>query len=286
MLYTIIILKKIRRFNMEVSDFKRYNLNYLAIIIGIIFIFRSIIISLSFNQITNSYLLKIIAIIVASLIAVLGIILFNKDYKITLALYIIAIIGLILGHYTGIYPFVFFALALILAYYEKDKSDNTNLIDSDSHFFGDEPKEIKKVPEKNLKLIPIVSLILIILLSLSITVVSDMEVNDRANAINITDLNAVTASEYGYPQVNITGKLTSSETFDSVSVKTYWYDELGTQISETYDSGIKSEIKKNQTYQLDSHYYGQKDAKMPIKAEIVVKDLKHDQIVYSKNVTY
>lgn len=271
---------------MEVNSLKRYNLNYIAIIIGIVFIARSIIISLSFNQMTNSYILKIITIIVASLIAVLGIILFNKDYKITMALYVVAIIGLILGHYTGIYPFIFFVLALILAHYEKNKSDNTNLIDSDSHFFGDEPKEIKKVPKKNLKIIPIVSLILVILLSLSINIVSDMEENDRANAITITDLKAVSATEYGYPQVNITGKLTSTETFNSVSVKTYWYDELGTQISETYDSGIKSEIKKNQTYQLDSHYYGQKDAKMPIKAEIVVKDLKNDQIVFSKNVTY
>ena len=200
--------------------------------------------------------------------------------------YIIGIIGLLLGHYTGIYPFIFFVLAAILAFYEKDKSHNSNLINSNGHYFGDEPPEIKKVQDKNLKIIPIASLILLLLLFASINLTLDMEVNQRANAINITDLKAETKTEYGYPQVNITGKLVSSETFDSVSVKTYWYDEHDTQISETYDASIRNEIKKDQTYQLDSHYYGQKDAKMPVKSEIIVKDLKHDEIIYSKNVTY
>ena len=257
---------------MELNDLKKYNLNYFAVIIGIIFLIRSLLIEFSIASYYSNFTIRVIITIIAGLIGVSGLLLFKKNYKIALAQYIIAIVGFLLADLAGFYTFIFFILAVFLAYFEKDKSENTEKLDENS--------KIKLI------YIPCISALIIILLFASSIVLSDREHDARVNAINVTDLKADSIIEYNYPKVNITGKLVSSETLKSVSVKTYWYDESGIQIDETYDSGIRNEIKENQVYQLNSNYFGRQGGKVPSKAEIVVQDLKNDEIIYSKNVTF
>ena len=257
---------------MELNDLKKYDLNYFAVILGIIFLIRSLFIDFSIASYFSNFTIRVIITIIAGLIGVSGLLLFKKNYKITIAQYIIAIIGFLLGDLTGFYTFIFFILAAFLAYFEKDKSENIKQLDENS--------KIKLI------YIPCISALILILLFASSMVLSDMEHEARVNAINITDLKADTTVEYDYPKVNITGKLVSSESLKSVSVKTYWYDESGIQIDETYDSGIKNEIKENQVYQLNSNYFGRQSGTLPSKAEIIVQDLKNDEIIYSKNVTF
>jgi len=257
---------------MELNDLKKYNLNYFAYIIGIIFLIRSLSIEFSIASYYSNFTIRVILTIIAALIGLSGLLLFKKNYKIAIVQYIIAIVGLLLGNLEGFYTFIFFILAAFLAFYEKDKSQNIERLDENSKF--------------KLIYIPCISALILIILFASSIVLSDMEQDARMNAINITDLKADSAVEYDYPRVNITGKLVSSKAFSSISVKTYWYDESGAQIDETYDTGIKSEIKENQVYQLNTNYFGQKDAKLPSRAEITVQDLRNKEIIYSKNVTF
>ena len=257
---------------MELSDLKEYNLNNFAVILGIIFLIRSLFIDFSIASYYNNFTMRVIITIIAGIIGVSGLFLFKKNYKIAIAQYILAIIGFLLGDLTGFYTFIFFILAAFLAFFEKDKSNNY----------------IKLAENSKIKLIyiPCISILILILLFASSMVLSDMEHDERVNAINITDLKADTKVEYDFPKVNITGKLVSSKSLKSISVKTYWYDESGMQLDETYDSGIKNEIKENQVYQLNSHYFGKQNGTLPSKAEIIVQDLKNDEIIYSKNVTF
>lgn len=270
---------------MNINDLKDYNLNYFTAIIGVLFLFRSLYISLKISSYYENFTIRFVISIVAAIIAISGILLFNNDYKISIYQYIIASISVVLADMTGFYPFVLFVLSAILVYIEKNKSKLDNYVESDAHYFDNSSVKIKE-PKRKLILIPIISIIILVLLLVSSVVLYDMQMDAKLNAINITDLSGSTSVEYDYPKANITGKLVSSQTLDDISVKVYWYNDKGAQIDESYDSNIKSQIKEGQQYQLNLNYYGGQQAEVPTSAQIVVEDYIKHQILYSKNVTF
>lgn len=268
---------------MNTNILREHNLNYLAGIIGIILLLRTMFVTFSHSDLYINYNINLILLIFAGVMCISSMLLFKKDYRLSIFQYTIGCVAILVSSIGGMYALIFILLAIFLAYAEREKSENilNNYTNNDI-----EQQNAIKNERKKLILIPCISLILLAILISSSLILTDIEENNRANAINIAELEASPQIVHNFPQVNITGKLISSETFSSVSVVTYWYDESGSQIAETYDSGIHYEIKENQSYALNSKFYGHQGDKLPSRAEIVVKDLKHNKKLYSKNVTF
>ena len=233
--------------------------------------------------------------LVSSILGLLGIYLFEKDYKIAIVQYIICGIGVLVGtSLFGILGFIFYLMAAVIAYMERDKGGyiSSNGLE-DAHFFGEESEIRRRYSNfpKNTNnstvywIIPTVSVIIIILVGVlgGLSYANDMQA--KSDGIELTNLSSDIKVEYGYYTGGVQGILKSQRDLDNVQIKGLWYSESGAQIDETYDSSLISDIKANHEYNINIPYYKPSNDK-PKHVEIQVYESFDDKPIYSKNITF
>ena len=233
--------------------------------------------------------------LVSSILGLIGIYLFEKDYRIAMAQYVICGLGIFIGTFLyGVLGFLFYIIAAVVAFVEKDKSGNyVGRVVEDSHFFGDE-SEIRErysnFPKNNTNSIiywtvPVVTIFIIILVAFMGTLSYESDMQAKSEAITIDNLTSDLKVSYGYYTGGVQGNLVSTRDIDSVQVKGVWYSESGAQIDQTYDSNILNDIKANQNYKINVPYY-RESSDRPAKVEIQVYESFDKTPLYSKNVTF
>lgn len=228
--------------------------------------------------------------LVSSILGLAGIWLFNKDYKIAAAQYIVCGLGVLIGtSLFGILGFLFYLIAGVAAFMEKDKISNVANINPEYvHNFGNNqqvPAQMPKPDNKMLWLVPLASAILIILVGVIGGLSYENDMNSKAQSIEITNVSSDLKVSYGYYTGGIQGNLKSQRDLENVQVKAIWYADDGAQIDETYDTGSISDITANQSYKLNIPYYKSSDDK-PARAEIQVYESFGSELLYSHNVTF
>lgn len=265
-------------------------LAFVACLFGLLGVFFTY----SSSAFTSDLLIGIMLTALSSVLALAGIFLFNKDFKIAIVQYFICAAGSVLG--IGLYAipaFVLLVAAAAVCFFEKEKSENyTEKNVLDAHFFGDE-SEIRErysnFPKNTTNstvywIIPVVTIILLLLVGVVGDLAYESDMNSRLDSIEITDL----TSDIRRNNTNYTGgvhaNLTSQRDFSNVQVKGKWYSDNGTIIEETYDNNVTN-IKKDQKYQIYLQYNKPTTIK-PKKVEIEVYEPEENMVLCSKNVTF
>ncbi len=256
-------------------------------LVGVFFTFSS-------SAFNTDLLIHSLITALSSILALAGIFLFDKDYKIAIVQYVICAIGSILG--VGLYAIVTFLLLLIAAivcFFEKKKSDNyieNNVLDA--HFFGDE-SEIRErynnFPKNTTNstvywVIPVVTVIILLLVGVIGDLTYENDVESKLDAIEITNLSSDIKRNYTNYTGGVHGELSSQRDFQNIQVKGKWYSPNGTIIDETQDNNITN-INKGQKYQINVPYNKPTTIK-PKKVEIEVYEPKENMLLYTKNVTF
>ncbi|RAP54831.1 MAG: hypothetical protein BZ137_00130 [Methanosphaera sp. rholeuAM130] len=228
--------------------------------------------------------------LVSSILGLAGIWLFNKDYKIAAAQYIVCGLGVLIGtSLFGILGFLFYLIAGVVAFMEKDKVGNIAPINPEYvHNFGNSQTATVQIPQEDNKmlwLVPLASVIIIILVGVIGGLSYENDMNSKAQSIEITNVSSDLKASYGYYSGGIQANLKSQRDIDNVQIKAIWYSDSGAQLDETYDTGTISDITANQTYKLNFPYYQSTDNK-PAKAEIQVYESFGSELLYSHNVTF
>ena len=229
--------------------------------------------------------------LVSSLLGLVGIWLFNKDYKIAMAQYVICGLGVLIGtSLFGLLGFIFYLITAVVAFMEKDKSNNSvaQINPNYVHSFGDNQVSAQPMPTEDNKilwLIPVASIIIIILVGVIGGLSYENDMNAKAQSIEITNISSDLKESYGYYTGGVQGTLKSQRDLDNVQIKAVWYSDNGAQLDQTYDTNSFTDIKANQTYKLNLPYYKSSDNK-PAKVEIQVYESFDDKVLYSHNVTF
>lgn len=263
---------------------------FIACLFGLVGIFFTYSTSVFTSDLLSSTLITALSVI----LALAGIFLFDKDYKIAITQYVICAIGSLFG--LGLYSIITFILLLIAAivcFFEKEKSANyieKNVLDA--HFFGDE-SEIRErynnFPKNTTNstvywIIPLISVILLLLVGVMGSLTYENDMQSKLDAIEVTQLSSDIKRNNTNYTGGVHGVLTSQRDFTNVQVKGKWYDSNGTIINETVDNNI-TKISKDQKYQMNVQY-NQPTTKKPKKVEIEVYDTKESMLLYSKNITF
>lgn len=232
--------------------------------------------------------------LVASILGLLGIYLFEKDYKIAMAQYIICGIGVLIGtSLVGILGFVFYVIAAVVAYVEREKSGSKTDNFDEVNFYGNETEIRQRYPnfptnnDKNkiYWIIPAIALILIILSGVIGDASYNNDLHEKANAIDISNISSDLKVSYGYYSGGVQGTLVSQKDIQNVQIKGVWYGEDGSQIDQTYDTNTFTDIKANQKYQLNIPYYKESNYK-PVKVEIQIFENFGETPLFTKTVNF
>ena len=232
--------------------------------------------------------------LVSSILGLIGIYLYEKDYKIAIAQYVLCGAGVLIGtSLYGVLGCVFFVLAAILAYVEKDKSGAKAGRFDEVHFYGDE-RQIREryadFPHKASKnsifwAVPVISVILIISVGVLGGLSYQHDLHEKANGIEIINISSDLNVQYGYYSGGVKGILTSQNDINSVQIKGVWYAQDGSQIDQTYDTNILNDIKAGQKYQLNIPYYQSSDKK-PVKVVIEVYESFDKKPLFNQTVQF
>lgn len=227
--------------------------------------------------------------LISSILGLLGIYLFNKNYKIAIVQYIICGLGVLIGtSLFGVLGFIFYLIAGVVSYVERIPVNSTQANPNTTHTFGNNTPVNNLSPvtsnNKTLWIIPVVSIIILLFVGIFGGLSYDNDMNSKSQSIEITNITSDLKVSYGYYTGGVQGDLKAQRDLGNVQVKARWYSDSGAQLDETYDSNVISDIKANQTYKLNFPYFKSSDNK-PSKAEIIVYQ-SSDKILYSHNVTF
>lgn len=232
--------------------------------------------------------------LISSILGLLGIYLFEKDYKLAITQYVICGLGVLVGtSLVGLLGFIFYIIAAIMAYVEKDKSGNKAYTFDDIHFYGDENTIRQKYPNfptnkaKNTLLyaIPIITIILIILVGVLGDMSYQNDLQSKAEGIELTNVSSDLKFSYEYYTGGVQGTLTSANDINNVQIKGVWYSEDGSQLDQTYDTNIMTDMKAGQKYQINVPYY-KPSSDVPAKVVIELYEDLGDEPIFTKTVNF
>ncbi|RAP45236.1 hypothetical protein [uncultured Methanosphaera sp.] len=259
---------------------------------------------------TLSILLDLVALYgtitcLTGLLGLLGIWLFDKDYIVAAAQYLICgLAGIIIGVTTaGVVGFVLFLIASILAVVEKDKSKmNNKTTTSNVHYFNEEnPTEntettIKPGNNKKLWAIPIISIIILVAVhgAIGMTVNSGSSSSGDTiiaslgpSGVEISNFNIVSE---GYSMYTVSCDLTPKKSYDYLEMDVKLYDESGAQINGNTLAWNSNDVAANQLIKASGSVFVDNQKSVPKRAEIFVYENAIDSsdssnAIYSQNVT-
>ncbi|MBE6486005.1 MAG: hypothetical protein E7Z85_04090 [Methanosphaera stadtmanae] len=269
-------------------------INPILAVIACILGLGGVFVAFSSSVLTSDLVINISIALLSSILALAGILLFEKDYKISIVQYVICAFGVLLGLLVyGIPSFVLFIIAAAITFFEKEKSQNyteKNILDA--HFFGDE-SEIRErynnFPKNTTNstiywIIPLITIILLLLVGVVGGLIYDNDLESKMDAIEISNLSSDIKRSYQNYTGGVHGVLSSDRDFDNIQIKGKWYSANGTLIEENYDLNITS-IKQSQKYPINLPY-DKPTSEKPAKIEIEVTESDENMVLYSRNVTF
>lgn len=268
--------------------------NPILAILGFVFGLGGALVAYSMSGLSADLITNGSITLISSILGLIGIYLFEKDYRLAVAQYAIAGLGVLIGtSLMGILGFLLYLIAAIMSYIEREKSGSKASGFDEIYFYGDE-NEIRQryvnFPTNSAKnmiywAIPIVTIILIILAGALGDASYQNDLQNKADSIDITDITSDLKVSYGYYSGGVQGTLISQRDIENVQIKGVWFAEDGSQIDQTYDSNIISDIKANQKYQLNIPYYKESTYK-PVKVVIEVYENFDEKPLYQKTVNF
>lgn len=233
--------------------------------------------------------------LIASILGLLGIYLFEKNYKLAIIQYVICGLGVLIGtSLVGILGFIFYVLAAVLAYVEKDKGGSKANTFDDIHFYGDEKSIRLKYPnfptnkakDTILYAIPVITIILIILVGVLGDMSYQNDMQSKADGIELTNVSSDLKVNFGYYTGGVQGTLTSQKDLNHVQVKGSWYSADGSQLEQTYDSNlVVSDMKAGQKYQINIPYT-KPSSDVPAKVVIELYEDAGNKPIFNKTVNF
>ncbi len=216
--------------------------------------------------------------VVVAVLGVSGVFIFDRNYKIALAQYIISAIGVIIGIYlVGIPGCILFLIAGLLAYIEREKSENysqvTPVDHSNAHYFGDQPQQVTenqyiRRDTRRYWALPAITFIIIIGLIIVSTVATMDFSNDPKVTIENMNLSRNTSSDTSY-----------SLKCDLIPNNDYSYLQMDIEFFDSSDNLLASElaynvngVTKNQTIKIDQPVYTGTMSETPTYARIYIYD--------------
>ncbi len=230
----------------------------------------------------------------ASILGLLGIYLFEKNYKLAIIQYVICGLGVLIGtSLVGLLGFIFYIIAAIMAYVEKEKSGSKANTFDDIHFYGDENSIRLKYPnfptnkakDTILYAIPIITVILIILVGVLGDMSYQNDMQSKAQGIELTNVSSDLKVDYGYYTGGVQGTIFTAKDLNNVQIKGIWYSADGSQLDQTYDSNIITDMKAGQKYQINIPYY-KSSTEVPVKVEIQLYEDLDDEPIFTKTVNF
>ncbi|OED30123.1 hypothetical protein NL43_04250 [Methanosphaera sp. WGK6] len=176
----------------------------------------------------------------AGLLGLLGMWLFDKDYRVAGIQYIVSGICVLIGiSLYGIMGFVFYIIAGVFAFIEKDKSaqlSTTSSIINNVHYFGDN-SNIDNVPQVTMKnnntylwTIPFITIVLIFIISF---VGSSGFALASAQSSDALEINNVSIQSEGYSMYTVSCDITPHKSFSYLSMKVIFYDSNNAVIGDS-----------------------------------------------------
>ncbi|WP_455644720.1 hypothetical protein [Methanosphaera sp.] len=216
--------------------------NYIFGVIGCVFAILGAIVAFFMAAFSSDLLTNGMMAMLAGLLGLLGIWLFDKDYRIAGVQYIVSGIGVLIGvSLFGILGLVFYLIAGLFAFMEKDKSAQTSTtsstIDSNVHYFGDDsntnniPQQVTvKNNNTTLWIIPIITIVLVFVIGFAGTSSFDLASAQSGDAIEI---NNVSIQSEGYSMYTVSCDITPHKSFSYLSMKVIFYDSSNAVIGDS-----------------------------------------------------
>lgn len=232
--------------------------------------------------------------LIASILGLIGIYLFEKDYKLAVIQYTICGLGILIGtSLVGLLGCIFYIVAAVMAYVEKEKSGSKANTFDDIHFYGDENIIRQKYPNfptnkaKNtiLYAIPVITVILIILVGVWGDMSYQNDLQNKANSVELTNVSSDLKVSYEYYTGGVQGTLTSGVDLNNVQIKGLWYAADGSQLDVTYDTNLVSDMKAGQKYQINIPYY-KPASDVPVKVVIEVYENYGSDPLFTQTVNF
>ncbi len=232
--------------------------------------------------------------LIASILGLVGIFLFDKDYKVAIVQYVVCGMSIFVGaSLVGILGCLFYMIAAVLAYIEREKSDNF-LTDgfNDINYYGNEV-QIKQryrnfptnINNRFYWIMVIISVILIVSAGVLGFAGYNYVLQQKSEGLLITNISADLKESYGYYSGGVQGTLTSTNDIENVQVKGVWYGKDGTQLAQTYNSNSFDDISADQKYQINIPYFKESQYK-PVKVKIQIYENYEDTPLYTQTVNF
>lgn len=268
--------------------------NYILSIIACLLGFYAGDLAYRFSIFSSDLAVYAILTIVFSLLGLIGIYFFEKDYKKTIAIYVIAgiLIIFMLSIDAALFSCILYIVAALVAYYEAKK--NPQLTDSinnnqEVHYFGEQQdfnqqSNFTQVENNgfNKKLLIISLAVIIVILLLAIGLVS----TDNGSNLNVSNVNIVSQ---GYSMYTVSCDLVPNKDYSYLEMVVVFYDSTDSVVGKSslvwnVNNPVKGQLIKVSGTALTSSA----NAK-PTRAELLFFDKAFSSnpqdALYSVNVT-
>lgn len=217
----------------------------------------------------SSLLINGIIAIIASCYGLIGVWLFNKNYKISIAMYVVAGICVLIGvSLFGVLGFMLYIVAAIVAYVEKYKA-TYELSDVNVHYFGNNV-QVEQAPLKkdtnNFWLIPFSLVVILIILLFASNVGNPFESTDTLEISNLS------ITSEGYSMYTISCDLVPKKDYDYLVMQVIFYNANNAVIGKNSLVWNMEDPVKNETIKVSGTATTNSATDVPSRAEIYFYD--------------
>lgn len=268
-------------------------INYVFGILGFVFGVFGSYVAYVFSIFSSSLMTNGTIALVSGIIGLLGLLVFNKDYRIAGLLYILGGVGVLIGvSLAGVLGFIFYIVAGVLAFVEKDKAEtnvnnNFNPNTNNTHYYGDNqdnhPAPMPKQYDEKLWLIPIIAVIIIALVAVGGS--SDL-FNFNTETIEVSN---ISISSEGYSMYTVSCDIVPKQQYDYLEMQVVFYDSNNAVIGKSPLVWNVNNPAENQVIKASGTAMTDNENTRPARAEIYFYDsaLQSDpsEAIYTQNVT-
>jgi hypothetical protein len=177
-------------------------------------------------------------IITLSLSGLLGIYLFERNYKLCIIQYLLCGFLMIISLNSTIITGIIYLMAAGIAYFVKDKSgrkiynsfEDIRVYCNDNVLSNNYKGFYEILNDKKLNLIPILSFASIVLIVLSCITLCYMDETNKSGSLDIHDMNSSLNHNYGNYMGEFSADLSSPQNMDIQKIVGIWYDDNGNEI--------------------------------------------------------
>ena len=228
--------------------------------------------------------------LISGILGLIGIWLFNRDYRVAIAQYTIAGIGVLIGvSLYGVVGCIFYVLAAVVALMEKDKVKPIISQTNNIHYFGNKDN-IPQVPviksDSRLWIIPLVSFIVILLVGIGGNISHDMEISQKASSLEVSN---VAIESEGYSMYKVSCDLKSSMNYKYLQMEVIFYDSNNAIIGKSPLVWNMNNPQKDQIIKVSGTAMTSNSKNVPVRAELYFYDdalnSNPNDAIYVHNVT-